>query len=61
MKKIEQLREQVARIKAVPVLLRLVEAEKALTLALDTMTEHELRLDAITREVNRMTAKEGDA
>lgn len=60
MKKIEQLRDQHIRIKALMMLMP-GAARDAIGLLMDTIEEQQQSIDLLTREVNRLTEKEGDA
>lgn len=60
MKKIEMLREQHARLKALMVLMP-VAARDAIGLLMDTIEEQQQSIDLLIQKVNRLTEKEGDA
>lgn len=59
MKKIEILRDQVNRIRAVLTLAQ-PQAGQIVAAAVAAIEEHEARLDALTEQVNRLTDKRGD-
>lgn len=59
MKKIEILREHVNRIRAVLTLAQ-PQAGQIVAAAVAAIEEHEARLDALTAQVNRLTAQRGE-